>query len=307
MAAVAVLRPEEFPQMGSLKIRTCSKGAASRRSSRSTSRPASRSVKPPASWVGRRETAPAGWTMCDCEADKDWILCDRVEAMAAELAAQFQEHLKQNEAPANEAPAVKEGDNDAGDQGADKEAIFRQLQLQAEEEEAREERRRLRAKVQFQQEVVQEDPKEEAQEEETRTEDKDDKENQLDQPDVETTKQEKRPRTDSVGSGRRASSRRSRRTAEAKAAPSPQSPIAEQVAKPVVEKTESEATADSPQDDKHLTRAERKAAWRAAQALQAVQIAQAPEEGHLEQNRSPPKSQRSKSRRGNRRQDEDQF
>ncbi|CAK8990324.1 unnamed protein product [Durusdinium trenchii] len=40
-----------------------------------------------------RQVAPTGWTMCECEADKEWVLCDRVDAVAAEMAARIQRHL----------------------------------------------------------------------------------------------------------------------------------------------------------------------------------------------------------------------
>ena len=73
MAVVAVRRPRDFPEMGRLpNFKPCGSPQPARRP---------------------RQVAPAGWTMCECEADKDWILCDRVDAMAAEMAECIQRHL----------------------------------------------------------------------------------------------------------------------------------------------------------------------------------------------------------------------
>ncbi|CAE7349135.1 Ctdspl2 [Symbiodinium pilosum] len=77
MATVAVRRPQDFSEAGHLSgLKSC---AASCRDSR---------MRRP------RQVAPAGWTMCECEADKEWVLCDRVEAFAAEMAENLQRHIQ---------------------------------------------------------------------------------------------------------------------------------------------------------------------------------------------------------------------
>eukprot|EP00930_Biecheleria_cincta_P051095 TRINITY_DN36262_c0_g1_i1.p1 TRINITY_DN36262_c0_g1~~TRINITY_DN36262_c0_g1_i1.p1 ORF type:complete len:292 (-),score=67.16 TRINITY_DN36262_c0_g1_i1:52-927(-) len=82
-----------------------------------------------------RQFAPAGWTMCECEADKEWILCDRAEAAAGELAEQFQKHLMQDsqqtltESLPNDKEDLPEMDNSA------KEITMARFRLQLEEEE----------------------------------------------------------------------------------------------------------------------------------------------------------------------------
>ncbi|CAE7861333.1 Ctdspl2 [Symbiodinium sp. KB8] len=76
MAAVAVRRPQDFPEAGRLAgLKSCASSSQGR-------------MRRP------RQVAPAGWTMCECEADKEWVLCDRVEAMAAEMAENLQKHLR---------------------------------------------------------------------------------------------------------------------------------------------------------------------------------------------------------------------
>lgn len=75
MAVVAVRRPRDFPEMGTLlNCKPCG-----------------------SSQLRRPQAAPAGWTMCECEADKDWILCDRVDAMAAEIADCIRQELCKDE------------------------------------------------------------------------------------------------------------------------------------------------------------------------------------------------------------------
>ncbi|CAE6927983.1 Ctdspl2 [Symbiodinium natans] len=77
MAAVAVRRPQDFPEAGRLSgLKSCAASCSQGRMRRP------------------RQVAPAGWTMCECEADKEWVLCDRVEAMAAEMAETLQKHLR---------------------------------------------------------------------------------------------------------------------------------------------------------------------------------------------------------------------
>jgi len=82
---VAVLRPGELSKMGY--------PVDSKKPSVHPSSGRSQSHRTPRRLA--RQFAPAGWTMCECEADKEWILCDRTEAVAGELAEQFQKHLMQ--------------------------------------------------------------------------------------------------------------------------------------------------------------------------------------------------------------------
>ncbi|CAJ1365263.1 unnamed protein product [Effrenium voratum] len=70
MAVVAVRRPSDFPE-ADLNRQLCMA------SSRRTRRP---------------RQVPADWTVCEYEAEKDWVLCDRVDAIAAEMS----EHLRLN-------------------------------------------------------------------------------------------------------------------------------------------------------------------------------------------------------------------
>lgn len=83
-----------------------------------------------------RQFAPAGWTMCECEADKEWILCERTEAVAAELAEQFQKHLMQDAQEALMTSNLSHDKEDLPDiLDSAKEATMARYQLQLEEEE----------------------------------------------------------------------------------------------------------------------------------------------------------------------------
>eukprot|EP00931_Biecheleriopsis_adriatica_P007235 TRINITY_DN108540_c0_g1_i1.p1 TRINITY_DN108540_c0_g1~~TRINITY_DN108540_c0_g1_i1.p1 ORF type:complete len:245 (-),score=67.06 TRINITY_DN108540_c0_g1_i1:10-744(-) len=244
MAMVAVHHPEDFPEMASLA--SASNSTSRRPSSRSQSRRAQKRAMP------ARQVAPSGWTMCECEADKEWVLCDRVEAMAAELAERFQHHL-QDGSQEDEASKVSVADAEealpALQQSA-KEATMRRVQRQLEEEE--EEIRRQRE--------AQPDPAEKEHRE------------------VSTTATEDSASEDNT---------------------SPPS------------KSQSEASSK-----KQMTRAERKAAWRAAQSPSSEQASKSEKRAASEKRVSKEddetpklsKSQRGKTRRGRRamREEEDE-
>mmetsp|Transcript_12647 Transcript_12647/g.21709 ORF Transcript_12647/g.21709 Transcript_12647/m.21709 type:complete len:201 (+) Transcript_12647:49-651(+) len=105
MAVVAVRRPRDFPEMGTLlNYKPCG-----------------------SSQLRRPQAAPAGWTMCECEADKDWILCDRVDAMAAEIADCIRQELCKDEKH-----------SDAEDKVNMKEATLRFAEIQLEESNSEE-------------------------------------------------------------------------------------------------------------------------------------------------------------------------
>jgi len=126
MAMVAVLHPTDFPEMNgpaapNLKA---SRGSSVRASSRSQSR---RPQRP------SRQVAPVGWTMCECEADKEWVLCDRAEAMAAELAEKFKQ-LNQDADEVSKASVGETEDSHAASNES-KEDTMRRVQQQLVEEE----------------------------------------------------------------------------------------------------------------------------------------------------------------------------
>jgi len=73
--------------------------------------------------------------MCECEADKEWILCERTEAVAAELAEQFQKHLMQDSQDAMTSHLVHDKGGLPDIDGAAKEVTMARYQLQLEEEE----------------------------------------------------------------------------------------------------------------------------------------------------------------------------
>lgn len=233
MAVVAMLLPEDFPQVGPAghgsgnyqMIAKC-RSTTARSKPRQASRPA-----PP------RQVAPAGWTMCECEADKEWVLCDRAEAMAAELAGRFQEHVQQDEAA--EAPTPLEV----------KEATMRQAHLQMQEEE----REEMRKHVQLQLEA------EECEEEEDVAADADPEEVDEDRSEAGLAKRKSSTaRPNSVP--RRVSSRRHSKRSEVKARSDTDD---DHFSRPG-------DVMDLEETSKDTTRAERKAAWRAAQAMKAV-------------------------------------
>jgi hypothetical protein len=196
---------------------------------RSKPRQASRPAPP-------RQVAPAGWTMCECEADKEWVLCDRAEAMAAELAERFQEHVQQDEAA--EAPTPLEV----------KEATMRQAHLQMQEEEREEMRKRVQLQLEAE-ECEEEDVAADADPEEV---DEDRSEAGL------SKRKSSTARPDSVP--RRVSSRRHSKRSEVKARSDTDD---DHFSRP------GDVT-DLEETSKDMTRAERKAAWRAAQAMKAV-------------------------------------
>jgi len=127
MASVAVMRPGDLPQIGYPSTSTCNKATSQRSLGRGQSQ---RAVSRPA-----RKVAPAGWTMCECEADKDWILCDRAEAMAAEIAQIFKKNVAQDSQEEVKVHVTKDEDALPGLQSAAKEATMARFQLQLEEEE----------------------------------------------------------------------------------------------------------------------------------------------------------------------------
>lgn len=232
---VAMLCPADFPQMGPAghngsgnyqMIAKC-RSTTARSKPRQASRPA------PA-----RQVAPAGWTMCECEADKEWVLCDRAEAMAAELAGRFQEHVQRDEAA--EAPTPLEV----------KEATMRQAHLQMQEQE----REEMKKHVQLQLEA-----EECEEEEEGAAADADPEEIDEDRSEAGLVKRKSSTtRPNSVT--RRVSSRRQSKRSEVKARSDTDD---DHFSRP------GDVT-DLEETSKDMTRAERKAAWRAAQAMKAV-------------------------------------
>jgi len=76
--------------------------------------------------------------MCECEADKEWILCDRAEAMAAELAEIFQKNMSQDSQEQLNVQVAKDEVGLPELQSAAKEVTMARFQLQLEEEERRE-------------------------------------------------------------------------------------------------------------------------------------------------------------------------
>jgi len=125
MASVAVMHPGDFPQIGYPSTSNCNKATSQRSLGRSQSQ---RAVSRPA-----RKVAPAGWTMCECEADKDWILCDRAEAMAAELAEIFQKTMSQDSQEQLKVHMAKDEVGLPELQSAAKEVTMARFQLQLEE------------------------------------------------------------------------------------------------------------------------------------------------------------------------------
>jgi hypothetical protein len=234
MAMVAMLCPADFPQMGpssqngtgNYQMFAKCRSTAARSKPRQSSRPAL-----------ARQVAPVGWTMCECEADKEWVLCDRAEAMAAELAGRFQEHVQQDEAA--EAPTPLEV----------KEATMRQAHLQMQEEE----REELRKHVQLQLDA------EECEEDEEAAADADPEEVDEDRSEAGLAKR-KSSTTRPSSVPRRVSSRRHSKRAEVKARSDTDDDHFSRLGD----------TTDFDETSKDMTRAERKAAWRAAQAMKAV-------------------------------------
>jgi len=71
--------------------------------------------------------------MCECEADKEWVLCDRAEAMAAELAEKFKQ-LNQDADEVSKASVGETEDSHAASNES-KEDTMRRVQQQLVEEE----------------------------------------------------------------------------------------------------------------------------------------------------------------------------
>eukprot|EP00930_Biecheleria_cincta_P019265 TRINITY_DN1474_c0_g1_i1.p1 TRINITY_DN1474_c0_g1~~TRINITY_DN1474_c0_g1_i1.p1 ORF type:complete len:338 (+),score=71.23 TRINITY_DN1474_c0_g1_i1:75-1088(+) len=128
MASVAVMRPGDLPQIGYPSASNCNKATIQRSSGRSQSQ---RAVSKPA-----RKVAPAGWTMCECEADNDWILCDHAEAMAAELGEIFKQNMTQGSQEQLQLHVAKDEVDLPELHSAAKEVTMARFQLEEEEREA---------------------------------------------------------------------------------------------------------------------------------------------------------------------------
>lgn len=130
MTMVAMLHPADFPEMNgpAPPLMKSSRGVGS--STRMPSRNQSRRPQRPS-----RQVAPSGWTMCECEADKEWVLCDQAEARTAELAERFQQHFNQDTEEVSKVSVGKGEDLPAANQDSSKEDTMRRVQQQLAEEE----------------------------------------------------------------------------------------------------------------------------------------------------------------------------
>jgi len=233
--------------MDGLSAASCKKGSSARSmSNRSHSRPARRSTSQLLKVV-----PPAGWTMCECEADKDWVLCDRVEALQAQLAQQFQQHLQQSEETAPETVAPEP---------SVKEATLKRVQLQLMEEDAEERRAEARGHEEDSPQEASAGTEEEVDAEQTEEERREERRRKL-----------AMPRPESARATRASSRRAKREPKDGEASQQRVGPVLP--AQPVVEEPSQAAATSAEAVDwskKDMTRAERKVAWRAAQALEAV-------------------------------------
>lgn len=73
--------------------------------------------------------------MCEYEADKEWILCDRTEAVAGELAEQFQKHSMRVSPEALTTNLAHDKEDPPDMHNSAKEITMARFQLQLEEEE----------------------------------------------------------------------------------------------------------------------------------------------------------------------------